>query len=211
MKRLGTVCVLLFFTLIANAQKVLPKFQAGVRFGYNYASFSELKNSDLLTIDRNRFVMAGAFAQVRVLKKFGLRAELLYNPQGALVNYYDSNNVKVEAIRKLNYTDITLSAIYNFRVLKLVGVYAFAGYNYSSLSSVKDAIQQPYTNTQTITDRFEKNSSGLIGGLGIRMRISNINILPEVRYLYGLSDVEKSSGIAKNRVFTASLGVSVTL
>lgn len=211
MKRLGIVSLLLFFTLIANAQKGLPKFQAGIRFGYNYANFADLKNSDLLTIDKNRFVMAGAFAQVRVLKKFGLRAELLYNPQGALVNYYDSNNVKVEAIRKLNYTDITLSAVYNFKVLKLLGFYAFAGYNYGSLSSVKDAIQQPYTNTKTVTDRFEKNSSGIIGGLGLRMHISNINILPEVRYLYGLSDVEKSSGIAKNRVFTASVGISVSL
>lgn len=211
MKKIGVISVLLFFSLIANAQKELPKFQVGVRGGYNFANFSELKNSDLLAIDKERFVMAGFFGQVRLFKKFGLRAEVLYNPKGALVNYYDSSNVKVEAIRKLTYTDINLSVVYNFKVLRVIGCYAFAGYNYESLASVKDAIQKPYTSTQTVTDRFEKNASSIAAGLGLRIRISNINILPEVRYLYGITDVEKNNASAKNKVVTGSLGISVTL
>lgn len=191
--------------------KKLPKTQVGIRVGANYANFRALQNSNILEHQRNTFIMVGAFAQVRVLKKFGIRAEILSNPKGALVNYYDGNNVEVEAVRKLNYTDANISLIYNFRVLKVIGLYAFGGYGYESLSSAKDAIQAPYTSTRTVTSNFEKNAQSIIGGLGLRIRFGNINVLPEVRYLHGLTDVVKTNITTKNRVITASVGISYTL
>lgn len=203
---------IMLLSLVCFGQKnTTPKLQAGVRVGYNYADFTSLQNSTLLSHQENKFIMVGAFAQVRVFKKFGLRAEILSNPKGALVNYYDGNNVQVEAVRKLNYTDVTFSAIYNFRVLKLIGLYAFAGYGYESLNSAKDAIKSPYTSTKTVTANFEKNAQSLIGGLGLRMRLGKISILPEFRYLYGLTDVINTNVQTKNRVITASVGLSYAL
>lgn len=191
--------------------KNLPKMQAGIRAGANFANFRALQNSSILEHQNNTFIMVGAFAQVRIFKKFGLRAEIMSNPKGALVNYYDGNNVQVEAVQKLNYTDAAVSLVYNFRVLKVIGLYAFGGYGYESLTSAKNAIQTPYTSTQTVTDNFEKNAHSIIAGLGIRIRIDNINIMPEIRYLHGLTDVVKTNITTKNRVITASVGISYTL
>ncbi len=191
--------------------KNLPKMQAGIRAGANFANFRALQNSSILEHQNNTFIMVGAFAQVRIFKKFGLRAEIMSNPKGALVNYYDGNNVQVEAVQKLNYTDAAVSLVYNFRVLKVIGLYAFGGYGYESLTSAKNAIQTPYTSTQTVTDNFEKNAQSIIAGLGIRIRIDNINIMPEIRYLHGLTDVVKTNITTKNRVITASVGISYTL
>lgn len=203
---------IMLLSLLSFGQKnKLPKTQAGIRVGANYANFRALQNSSILEHQNNTFIMVGAFAQVRIFKKFGLRAEILSNPKGALINYYDGNNVKVEAVRKLNYTDASISVMYNFRALKVFGLYAFAGYGYESLSSAKDAIQAPYTSTKTITSNFEKNAQSIIGGLGLRIRIGDINVLPEIRYLHGLTDVVKTNISTKNRVITASVGISYTL
>lgn len=210
--RLTLLLVIIFFAFTAKGQKnVIPKFQAGVRVGANYADFRGLENSAIETHTENTFIMLGGFAQVRIFKKFGLRAEILSNPKGALVNYFDGNNIKVEAIRRLNYADATLSLAYNFKVLKFFGFYAFGGYGYESLISVKDAIQKPYTDTRTLTDNFREDAHSIISGLGLRMRISNINILPEIRYLHGLTDIVKTNVETKNQVITASLGISITL
>lgn len=189
----------------------VPKTQVGIRVGANYANFGALQNSSILEHQRNTFIMVGAFAQVRILKKFGLRAEILSNPKGALVNYYDGNNVQVEAVRKLNYTDASISLLYNFKVLKVIGLYAFGGYGYESLSSAKDAIQSPYTSTKTVTSNFEENAQSIIGGLGLRVRLGSINVMPEIRYLHGVTDIVKSNITTKNRVITASVGISYTL
>jgi len=188
-----------------------PKVQVGIRAGANFASFKGLQNSDILEERNNTFIMVGAFAQVRILKTFGLRAEILANPKGALVNYYDGQNVKVEAIRKLNYADATVSILYNFKVLKLIGFYAFGGYGYETLTSAKDNIKKPYTAKNTITSNYANNAHSVIAGLGLRAHISNINITPEIRYVHGLTDIAKTNAETKNQVITASLGISLTL
>lgn len=203
---------IMLLSLFSFGQKgKLPKTQAGIRIGANYANFRALQNSSILEHQNNTFIMVGAFAQVRIFKKFGLRAEIMSNPKGALINYYDGNNVEVEAVRKLNYTDAAISLVYNFKVLRVIGLYAFGGYGYESLSSAKDAIQTPYTDTRTVTANFEKNAQSIIGGLGLRIRFDNINIMPEIRYLHGLTDVVKTNITTKNRVITASVGISYTL
>ncbi len=203
---------IMFASLFSFGQKgVLPKLQVGIRVGANYANFRGLQNSNILENTNSTFIMAGVFAQVRILKKFGLRAELLSNPKGALVNYIDDNNIKVEAIRRLNYIDASLSLLYNFKVLKVVGFYAFGGYQYESLNSVKDAIQKPYTANNTITSNFAEDAHSIIAGLGLRIGISKINITPEIRYLYGLTDIATTNIETKNQVITASIGVSFSL
>lgn len=196
---------------VYGQKSILPKFQVGIRAGANYADFRGLENSALEAHTENTFIMVGAYAQVRIFKKLGLRAEILSNPKGALVNYFDGNNVKVEAIRKLNYTDATLSLMYNFKVLKFFGFYAFGGYGYESLISAKDNIKKPYTANNTITSNYAENAHSVITGLGLRMHISNINITPEIRYLHGLTDIVKTNVETKNQVITASLGISFTL
>lgn len=208
--RLIILPIAILTTVLAYGQ-IGPKFQAGIRGGANFANFRALQSSAIQTHTSNTFIMVGAFAQVRILKKFGLRAEILSNPKGALVNYFDGNNIKVEAIRKLNYADATFSVMYNFKVLRYLGLYAFGGYGYESLLSVKDAIQKPYTDTKTLTENFSEDAHSALLGFGIRMHISNINITPEIRYLHGLTDVVKTNVETKNQVITASLGISLTL
>jgi hypothetical protein len=213
--------LLLLFSVILSCsvfaqQKgmLLPKVQAGIRIGANYSNFRTLQNAANISDHKeNTFLMAGAFAQVRIFKKFGLRAEILSNPKGALINYYDGNNISVEAIRKIQYADATISLMYNFRVLKFLGMYAFGGYSYESLTAAKDVIQKPYTSTQDISNRFSNNASSIIGGLGLRFHISHIYFSPEIRYLYGLTNISNGNGntVAKNRVITPSLGIAMLL
>ncbi len=212
MSRFIFLTIILFLSHFSFGQKNhIPKVQVGVRAGANYANFRSLKNSDILNEKENTFIMVGAFAQIRILKKFGLRAEILSNPKGALINYFDGNNVKVEAIRKLSSTDATLSLMYNFNVLKFFGFYAFGGYAYENLNKVRDDIQQPYSGNRDITQSYVDEAHSIIGGLGLRMHLGNINILPEIRYLHGLTDVVNTNVQTKNQVITASLGISFTL
>lgn len=203
-------CLLVSITLTAQ-KGLLPKLQVGLRAGANYADFRALNNSHVLKQKENTFVMVGAFAQLRVLKKFALRAEVLSNPKGALVNYYDGNNVNVEALRRLEYTDVTLSAIYNFKLLKVIGIYAFGGYQYETLIAATDAINSPYIQNETITQKFERNAESIIGGFGVRIRIRDFSIMPEIRYVHGLTDIMPDNTVTRNRVFTASLGVGLKL
>lgn len=204
---------IMLLSLFAFGQEAntIPQFQIGVRAGANYANFRALKNSDILNNKENTFIMVGGFAQVRILKKLGLRAEILSNPKGSLINYYDSGNVKVEAVRKLQSTDATLSLIYNFKLLGAVGMYAFGGYTYESFTSVKDDIQEPYNSSRDVTNSFVDNAHSIIGGLGIRIRIGSVNILPEIRYQHGLTDIVKTNVETKNQVVTGSIGISFTL
>lgn len=202
----------LLVSITLGAQKgLLPKVQVGLRAGANYSDFRALHNSDVLKQKENTFVMVGAFAQLRVLKKFALRAELLSNPKGALVNYYDGNNVNVQALRRLEYTDLTLSAIVNFKVFGLIPVYAFGGYEYETLVAATDAINSPYINIETITKKFERNAESIIGGLGLRFRIREVTITPEIRYVHGLTDIMADYTVTRTRVFTASLGLGLKL
>lgn len=203
----------LFFTsqLVWAQVEGLPQFEVGVRAGANYSSFRALENSDILNNKESTFIMVGGFAQVRFLKKFGLRAEILSNPKGALVNYYDSGKVQVEAVRKLSSTDATLSLSYNFTLLKVIGVYAFGGYSYENLNFVRDEVQKPTTEKRDLTNSFREEAHSVIGGLGLRIRVGDFSILPEIRYLHGLTDLVKSNVKTKNQVITASLGISLAL
>jgi hypothetical protein len=216
---LGMRNLLLIFSVILSCSVIaqqkgmlLPKVQAGIRVGVNYSDFRKLQNAtNILDHKENTFLMVGAFAQVKIFKKFGLRAEILSNPKGALVNYYDGNNVSVEAIRKIQYADATISLMYNFRVLKFLGMYAFGGYSYESLTTAKDLVQTPYTNTKDISNNFKSNASSILVGVGMRFHISHIYFSPEIRYLHGITDISNSNIVTKNRVITPSLGIAMLL
>jgi len=197
-----------FFVAALSAEGQNLEFQMGARVGSNYANFHALRNSNILNHKNSTFIMAGIYAELRILSTVGIRAELLSNPKGSLINYYDTNNnVNVEAIRKLNYTDVTLSAAYYFNMFKVLNLYLFAGYSFESLSKAQDAVQGANGSTHTITNSFQTNANSIIGGLGLELRLGSISITPEIRYAHGLTDVMKTNIETKNKVWTASVGV----
>lgn len=211
MKKFIGIIALVLLCFCAGAQSLSPKVQVGIRAGINFADFRSLQNSNFKSHKDVNLVMAGGFAQVRLFKKFGLRAEVLYNPKGSLVSYYDSvKGGNTEAVTTLRYTDITLSAIYNFRVVGFIPMYAFAGYGYENLVFLNKPVTST-SNMQITTKDFAKNASNIVAGLGIRISIKKINILPEIRYLYGLTDVNTTNVVTRNKAVTISLGISKTL
>lgn len=207
MNRFLLLAAFFMAALYANGQKAL-QFQLGARVGANYANFHALRNSNILNHKNNTFIMAGLYGELRILNTVGLRAEVLSNPKGSLINYYDTNNnVNVEAIRRLNYTDVTLSAAVYFNLFKVLNFYAFGGYSFESLGKAQDAVQNAGGTTKTITNEFERNANSIIGGLGLELRLGSIAISPEIRYAHGLTDVMKTNIETKNKVWTASVGL----
>lgn len=197
MKKIKTIMILVFLSLIVSYGTRAQSFQVGLKGGVNF--------SNMLIDDIDDENVRTGF-HVGVLGKFlganevvGFQPELLYSTKGSK-GQYDLAGFEGEQKFNLNYIDLPLMLLIRIGVLDLnLGAYASYLVN-SSVSTEGDFLGE--NSIALDKDNFNSFDYGLVGGLALNFDIISIG----ARYNYGLrqvaadTDSELFLGDAKNNV-----------
>lgn len=174
--------------LCISANGFAQLIQIGPQFSSNITS---VKTDSFSSDHTNTGIGFAAFARVNLLVFYG-QAEFGY----AKSNFSVYENGVGETEFELAGTDASL--IGGFKVIpfgKAGNVRIFVGYNWKNYSDIK-------TNNNLNYIAIEKNNHSILGGVGVDVW----RLTADVRYLYGLSDIDSGNGEVKTGVVNLSLG-----
>lgn len=201
----AALLVAAFVPVSASAQGL----QAGVKGGINVASIS-WSNSDPKPVisSRKGGVFGGYVAKDG--KKMGLAVEVLWSQKGAHVDFSSTGNIETVDLH-LDYVEIPVLGRYNIPYQKTV-IHIYAGPVFAF--SVKDEVTDTFrTTTQTTPATVTTEDAGAKSsdiGIAIGAQVDVHKFLVDVRYNWGLQNVNDSSGqgepTIKNKCFSAMFG-----
>jgi len=163
----------------------------GVKVGLNVANLST--DEEDFNPKTRTGVVAGLFVVVPINSAVRFQPEFLYSQQGAKVeDGSDSGTIE------LDYFQVPLLARFRLGSGSPVGVLVGPSLGFRTRARIKANGE-----TQDIKDDTESTDVGLVAGVSFE----GGNSVVDVRYTWGLKDIDKdSTSSAKNRVFSASVG-----
>lgn len=181
----------------ASAQKLL---RFGIKGGANLGKIDGAGYDESFKLGYH----LGGFAQINLLKGFGIQPELVFSSSQTEVknasefeDVYDYNNIK-ETKPKLNYLSIPVLANID------LGSPRFklqVGPQFSIMTSKKKSVFEEGK------EAFKGGDFSAVGGLWLQLPIVNIS----ARYIIGLSDVSDVTSTEKWKNQAIQLGVGITL
>jgi hypothetical protein len=181
----------------ASAQKLL---RFGIKGGANLGKIDGTGYDESFKLGYH----LGGFAQINLLKGFGIQPELVFSSSQTEVknasefeDVYDYNNIK-ETKPKLNYLSIPVLANID------LGSPRFklqVGPQFSIMTSKKKSVFEEGK------EAFKGGDFSAVGGLWLQLPIVNIS----ARYIIGLSDVSDVTSTEKWKNQAIQLGVGITL
>jgi outer membrane protein W len=207
----GVFKKLFVITFLTTAGALVSQVQAqsakvwsiGPEVGVNFSKFGREAGPN----DTKAGVLAGFFLTYSIVDNFGITTKFLLSQRGP---QYLKNSTSGPLIKlTLNYVEVPILARFflnksgKFRPNLFVG----PSLNFLMGGTTKegdlDAVKIP-----NYTDAFNTFDLGLTGGLGLNFAIADeTRILLDARYVYGISDVTKSSENANNQTISISAGV----
>jgi len=205
MKKLFFVMAVLGLTAFSSAHAQDRLLRFGFKGGANLGKLDGTGYQDGFKLGYH----LGGFAQVNLVKGFGVQGELIFSSTKTKttdkfseiyntdnLNDPDNNNKKIS----LNYLSIPLLANINLGTLRLK---LQVGPQFSALLSDKNALQGS-------KDAFKGGDVAGVAGLWLQLPIINVS----ARYIIGFTDVKNAGDVAnssnwKNQAI--QLGVGVTL
>ena len=205
----STVAAALLVAALVPASASAQSFQAGVKGGINVASISWSNSDPKPAISsRNGGIIGGYVAKDG--KKMGLAVEVLYSQKGAHLDFSGTGVIDTVDL-KLDYVEIPVLGRFNIAKDKtLIHIYAGPVFAFS----VKDETTETFrTTTQTTPATVETQDAGAKSsdiGIAIGAQVDVHKFLVDVRYNWGLKNVNDSSGPGepdvKNKCFSAMFG-----
>jgi outer membrane protein with beta-barrel domain len=199
-----TATVLLVLPSSAFAQ------QFGIKAGANFASLTP-EEDESPDISRRPGLFAGVWFRTPSTTRVSFQAEGLFSEKGVKFDrvVFDEDSFASIDIR-VRYIEIPLLARADFgaagsttRVFVVGGAAPAFKLSARAKADVEGEAEQPIAD---VGDEIEPLDVGLIGGLGVEFR----RVLIEVRYTYGLLEINKDDNdpndSIKNRVISVSAG-----
>jgi hypothetical protein len=195
MKKLFSVLILvIIITSCALAKQ--DGLSYGPKFALNFAS--EGGDNSGYYKSSTKFGIGG-FVIYDLADPFVLQGELLYNRKGSDVTAYNPT-VSITG----SYIDIVALAKYNIQIDGTIKPSVFAGPSLGILLSAN------YVQGGTTTDLTSNASGadfGLVFGAGAMYKMGNGDLLFDLRYYLGMSNVNKNSPPSNtNQVFSINVG-----
>jgi Outer membrane protein beta-barrel domain len=192
--------MLLMFVGAVSAQGIVD---VGPKVGLNFASWGG-DNSTYFTSTTKFFF--GGFMEYDFIKNFGLQGELLYNTAGTGVSVQGQTGTI-----SISYLEIVALAKYNIPVDKAVKIFFVAGPQLGIKLSAN--AHQDANSTDTDYGQYISGSDfDIVVGTGTSFKVGPGNIIVDLRYNIGLSNVQKTSPPSNsNQVFSLGVGYGFSL
>ena len=167
----------------------------GAKIGANFSKVDQSTGND--TPDQKTGLAIGGFVEAPVAPQFSIQPEFLYSMRGAK----DTSSTP-EVSLDVNLIQIPVLAKYKFASKSAVHPFVYAGPGFGFVTSAK-VKQDP--DEVDIKDQVNTFDTAFILGGGVNIA----NFLVEVRYDWGLRDLDKdSTNNAKDRTFAILAGYS---
>ena len=186
MKKL--ICLIIIFsTLIANAQKE----HVGIKAGVNFANLTANEGSTGPTLRTRTSFYVGVLFEIPLSEKLFLQPELLYSGQGAQFDGTIYNNNKPVAVSQnkfyLHYINIPVMLKYKINRFTFIEI----GPQINLLGSAElEVTANGQSGIATASKLFNKTDFGLNFGIGIAISKA---FSVDVRYSQGLTNIEKET------------------
>jgi outer membrane protein W len=203
-KKLLTISFLTMTSaLVSQVQAQSGKvWSIGPEVGVNFSKFGR----DANTNDMKAGILAGAFVTYSIVNNFGITTKFLLSQRG----YHRQNTIlnKPEDLT-LNYIEVPILARFFLNKSGRFRPNLFVGPSLNFLMGATNKLgnddAKKILNYKDVYNTFD---FGVTGGLGLNFAIADeTRILLDARYVYGLSDVTKSSENANNQTISISAGV----
>ncbi len=190
------------FSLTSQAQ-----IKFGAKAGMNLSRFTEAK------WNIKPGFHAGAYAQINLMPKFSLQADLMYSMQGGITYYhvplyYFSSDTYTKIYQKLHY--VLMPITFQCTPIKYLTIEAGPQFGFALKASHFNkeffkGVEDTERSREYIHDREAYNlfDFGLVAGLNFNI-IKNINIY--ARYVIGVTDVFLRNEYARNQNIMFGLG-----
>lgn len=180
--------------------------QGGIKGGFDTSQFYSVKPAGL---DQNWITgfQLGLFVDIMKPSSYvQIRPELIYIRKGTKLSFTEPYSV---AKIKIDYLELPVLAQFNLLPNKTINPYIIAGPYVALRTWAKRLTENSTSIKEDIKDLVEPWDFGLIGGVGVEYKMDHTldRILLEVRYEWGLTDIDKSTDRAKNNSFLFSVGV----
>ncbi|MCM1312686.1 MAG: PorT family protein [Bacteroides sp.] len=197
MRKLSSLALILMISANAFAQREAGAFNIQPKVGLNVAN---LTNAD--GADARVGLVIGAEGEYNISPKFSVTAGLLYSQQGAKDSEYDGF-YKIDEIVKFDYINIPILAnIYVARGFAFkLGIQP--GFNINSKAKFKTSgasAESDIEDTKTLDFSIP---------VGLSYEYANLQL--DVRYNWGLTEVNSNLDKCKNSVFQFTLGYKFNL
>jgi len=155
----------------------------------------------------------GVFTEFDLSKNMSVSAEVLYSQRGMLTEIKPNTEASEhfpEGIFTLNLDYIDIPILFNYMFISESNFTPriFGGPFASFLLSAESAFEGPNDNEELDMKEFYKpNEFGLVFGLGTTYKINSGELIFDVRFMKGLSDIADFEGWSK----TTSRNISVNL
>ncbi len=201
MKRILLVSILsLFLVGMASAQSISA---VGPKFGLNFATFGG-DNSSYISGTTKFFF--GGFLQYDINKNFALQGELLYNTVGCSYSYQGQSGNN-----GITYLELVALAKYSIPVDKSVKIFFVAGPQFGIKLSANNHSDAGNVDTD-ISSGISGSDFDIVLGTGAAFKVGPGNIIVDLRYNIGLSNVNKTSPPNNtNQVFSLGVGYGLSL
>jgi hypothetical protein len=166
------------------------------------------------TVKYNAGIQAGAVVNVAVNDLFSFQPELLFSQKGFKVKESEGGD-SFELVRKASYLEVPVLAKFTFGTETLTGFSTmgpYAGYWMGGNESVKFNSTEMSEDIDFDKDDYNRLDVGASFGVGLAYKMGAGALNLDIRYNFGLSDVNKYDGNGRdgdpklsNRVFGISL------
>jgi hypothetical protein len=194
---LGLTAAFLVCAATAHAQNP----SVGVRVGVNLADLSFSSETEITDSKNLTGLVAGLFVTVPVNKIVAFQPEVLFSMQGTRFT-----EEGVDAKIKLDYVQVPLLGRFRLGSASPVSVLVGPSLGFRSRAKV-EVPGAPAGFSDEFEDQIERFDVGLVTGLAADVG----RLVLDGRYTWGLMNIAKDnvdgSGTAKNRVFSASVGI----
>ena len=201
MKRILLLSLLaILFVGAVSAQGIVG---VGPKIGLNFASWGGDNSSDFTSTTKFFF---GGFLDYILVKDFYLQGELLYNTVGTGVSVQGQTGTI-----SISYLEIVALAKYNIPVDKSVKIFFVAGPQLGIKLSANVHVDANGTDTD-YGQYISGSDFDIVVGTGTSFKVGPGNIVVDLRYNIGLSNVQKTSPPSNsNQVFSLAVGYGFSL
>ncbi|WP_282030844.1 porin family protein [Winogradskyella eximia] len=195
-----TLVIITLFGMNAFAQK---NIDFGAKVGVNFAGFRSGESTFTSRIGFN----IGAMSELKISDLISIQGEIVYNRRGGNFSVsqnlpYPNNHLKTHYVTTLDYIDIPIQGKIYFLKKLSVDFGPQIGFLMNDKVEIDDGISNDQNGPEVEFDNIQSIDFALTGGFSYKFES---NLIIQTRYNFGLTKVFKDSKY-KNSMISLSLG-----